>query len=318
MLSRRQIAPLPRLMDVSLMTVDWRHADPEPLRRLYGALLDVGVLVQIPAALTQQLSADLAPERTVLAAGTGDMATGGLTGVLSDSAKPWQMLVMKECTLDTDLLPEADVYRLSVDTSLFLADYEAQFSRFLRCCHKPAILCARGATPLATALSVCWLLLGGARAAASLTGAGGYASLAEIAMALTLHGQEGLHPRMLPAAAAAWETLTGFGVPPHQPVIGSHLFDVSSGVHVNGLLKDAESYEPFAPEAVGRERRIVLDQHSGHSAVAARLQTMGITPDSLNLSRLTLRVRALGRERGEVDAASFATLIREEQEGVCA
>ena len=120
------------------------------------------------------------------------------------------------------------------------------------------------------------------------------------------------------SAGRAWEALAGASIPPYQPVIGSRIFDVSSGVHVDGLLKDAESYEPFPPDMTGGERHIILDQHSGQSAVAMRLQALGILPGAVDLHRLTQRVREQGQTDGEVTQTSFLSLIRQTQEEACA
>lgn len=318
MLRRKRALTLPRLTDVTLTGADLSQAKPESVKRLYAALLELGVLAQIPAHLAGVLQSILVPDRTLLSAGMDSIRPSGFTGVLGDTNCPWQACVMKDCALDAEAFPEADAYRLPVDAALFLEDYGERFARFLARAPRPAMLCAQGETALATALSVCWLELGGASAAASLLGAGGYASLAEIAMALHLQGKSGLNLKALPEAARAWEALTGRAVPPYQPVLGARIFDVSSGVHVNGLLKDEESYEPFPPEAVGRERRIVLDQHSGLSAVTARLKALGIAPQTLDVQQLTRRVRARGLECGEVGEAAFAALVRQTQEGACA
>jgi len=245
MLRRNKPLAMPRLTDVTLMGVDLKQAAPEAVKRLYAALLEIGALVQLPAHWADFLGSGLVSERTLLAAGTELAQPGGFTGVLSDTNRPWQACVMKDCTLDTEAFPEADAYRLPVNAALFLRDYEDQFSRFLARAPKPVMLCAQGETAFATALSVCWLGLGGASAAASIMGGKSHASMAEIAMALYLQRKGGLNLKALPEAARAWETLTGKAVPPYQPVVGPRIFDVSSGVHVNGLLKDAESYEPF-------------------------------------------------------------------------
>jgi len=233
-------------------------------------------MVQVPARLLPLLTAHLVPERTLC----GD---------------------------------EAGLRHHTIDTTLFYQAYEAQFSQFLRQSGQPTVLHVKGDPQLATALTASWLHLGGASAAACLPGAGRCAALAPLVMLLFLQGETALNPRALPEAADAWEAVSGIPIPAHQPVPGKNIFDVSSGVHVDGLIKDSLSYEPFPPEAVGRERRIVLDQHSGQSAVAARLRALQLDPGTLDLQALTQRIREQGRTCGTVDEAAFAALIRQAQ-----
>ncbi|HEX2535890.1 MAG TPA: hypothetical protein VHK69_19245, partial [Chitinophagaceae bacterium] len=50
----------------------------------------------------------------------------------------------------------------------------------------------------------------------------------------------------------------------------------SSGIHQDGFLKDAQTYEIINPEEVGAEQsKIVLTARSGRSALAYRLQKVG-------------------------------------------
>ena len=275
----RRKAPLPRLTDVTLTAPQTETAAPDAVLRLYQALLAIGLMVQVPARLMPLLAAHLVPERTLC----GD---------------------------------ETDIRLNTVDTTLFYQAYEAQFAQYLRQSGQPTVLHVQGDPQLATALAASWLHLGGASAATCLPGTGRCAALAPLVMLLSLQGETTLNPRALPEAADAWEAVSEIPIPAYQPVLGKHIFDVSSGVHVDGLLKDSFSYEPFPPEAVGRERRIVLDQHSGQSAVAARLRALQLDPGTLDLQTLTHRVREQGRACGKVDEAAFATLIRQTQPGL--
>ena len=53
MLSQRHAIPVPRLTDVTLMVPRLWQAEPDSVKRLYSALLDIGVLVQIPAHMAE-------------------------------------------------------------------------------------------------------------------------------------------------------------------------------------------------------------------------------------------------------------------------
>jgi homocitrate synthase NifV len=78
-------------------------------------------------------------------------------------------------------------------------------------------------------------------------------------------------------AQAATRTL-----PPDKPIVGSNAFAHESGVHVDGLLKEANCYEQFAPALVGNTRQIVVGKHSGKHALIHKLRLMGYEANRLN------------------------------------
>ena len=65
-------------------------------------------------------------------------------------------------------------------------------------------------------------------------------------------------------------------VQPNKAIVGANAFSHSSGIHQDGFLKDASTYEIINPEEVGAgESRIVLTARSGRSALAFRLKKIG-------------------------------------------
>jgi 2-isopropylmalate synthase len=65
-------------------------------------------------------------------------------------------------------------------------------------------------------------------------------------------------------------------VQPNKAIVGANAFSHSSGIHQDGFLKDASTYEIINPEEVGAgESRIVLTARSGRSALAFRLKNIG-------------------------------------------
>ncbi|MEN9949643.1 MAG: hypothetical protein RLY85_395, partial [Bacteroidota bacterium] len=58
--------------------------------------------------------------------------------------------------------------------------------------------------------------------------------------------------------------------------VGANAFSHSSGIHQDGFLKDAQTYEIIRPEEVGAETsKIVLTARSGRSALAYRFKNLG-------------------------------------------
>ncbi len=69
-------------------------------------------------------------------------------------------------------------------------------------------------------------------------------------------------------------------VQPNKAIVGSNAFSHSSGIHQDGFLKDALTYESINPEAVGADSsKIVLTASSGRSALAFRFQKLGLSFD---------------------------------------
>ncbi len=65
-------------------------------------------------------------------------------------------------------------------------------------------------------------------------------------------------------------------VQPNKAIVGANAFSHSSGIHQDGFLKDASTYETINPEDVGAEgSKIVLTARSGRSALAYRFQKLG-------------------------------------------
>ncbi|MCP4140091.1 MAG: homocitrate synthase [Chloroflexi bacterium] len=90
------------------------------------------------------------------------------------------------------------------------------------------------------------------------------------------------------------EKASGFFLAPNKPITGENAFSHKSGVHTNGVLKNPQTYEPFSPSLLGRERKIVIDKYTGKSAVAARLDEYGVVVTDSELDVIVSRIKNLG------------------------
>jgi homocitrate synthase NifV len=61
--------------------------------------------------------------------------------------------------------------------------------------------------------------------------------------------------------------ITHESIGPRKPLLGEKVFTHESGIHVDGLLKNSQTYEPFSPEILGASRRLVAGKHSGRTAL---------------------------------------------------
>jgi 2-isopropylmalate synthase len=109
----------------------------------------------------------------------------------------------------------------------------------------------------------------------------GNASLEEVAMALRTRRDalpfknNIVTPRIL-RTSKLLATITGFDVQPNKAVVGRNAFAHESGIHQDGVLKDASTYEIMTPESVGwTTNSLVLGKHSGRAAFRDKLKTLG-------------------------------------------
>jgi D-citramalate synthase len=106
---------------------------------------------------------------------------------------------------------------------------------------------------------------------------------------------------------------TNVPLPPNKAVVGENAFTHESGIHTDGTLKDERMYEPYAPETVGRERRLVLGKHAGRAGVRAALDEHGIDVTEEDLTAVVERVKRLGDRGKRVTDADLLTIAEEVQ-----
>lgn len=157
---------------------------------------------------------------------------------------------------------------------------------------------------LATANTLAAIEAGAMAASVTINGLGeraGNAALEEVVMALrvALGVESGIRSEHFAGLSALVAKASGRAVPPEKPVVGSAAFRHESGIHCAGLLRDSRSYEPFAPELVGRTRpEFVLGSRTGGAAVAAVLHAHGRAVSQDEARGIASRVRILARKRG--------------------
>ena len=142
------------------------------------------------------------------------------------------------------------------------------------------------------------------------------AATEEVLLALYVTGR--LSSRMADFAvmrqiSALWQELTGKKIPAHKPVIGGEIFAVESGIHVDGILKNPELYEPFTPEVVGMKRKIVLGSHSGHVSIREKLKEYKIYCSEGMIDGLLTYVQTEGRRlKRHLTDEEFLTALGED------
>src|SRR5262249_12988202 len=141
---------------------------------------------------------------------------------------------------------------------------------------------------LATANSLAGIRAGARQVEVAVNGIGeraGNAALEEVVMALATRSDcfglvTGIDTTQLVRTSRLVSLSVGIPVQPNKAIVGSNAFAHESGIHQDGMLKHADTYEIMRPEAVGAGKtQLVLGKHSGRHAFVARLRELGYVLD---------------------------------------
>jgi len=103
-------------------------------------------------------------------------------------------------------------------------------------------------------------------------------------------------------------------LPDDLPYVGTKAFAHKAGMHADGVLKHPASFEHVAPESVGNERRVLLSEVAGRSAVMDKIKRVDptIARDDPVVGRIVARLKELEQEGYQFEGAeaSFALLVR--------
>lgn len=155
---------------------------------------------------------------------------------------------------------------------------------------------------LAVINSIAGLLAGASGVSVTANGIGeraGNASLEELTMALKiLYGKDlGFKTKHIKELSDLVSKATGLPVPYNKPIVGKNIFRHESGIHVDAVIEEPLTYEPYVPELVGQKRQIVLGKHSGCRAVKAKLDSCGVEVSNEELCEIVKKVKET-REKG--------------------
>jgi len=137
---------------------------------------------------------------------------------------------------------------------------------------------------LAVANTVAALRAGARQVECTVNGIGeraGNAALEEITMALRTRQdavplRTGIVSEKILRTSRLLSTITGFDVQPNKAIVGRNAFAHESGIHQDGMLKNAQTYEIMTPESVGwTKTNLVMGKHSGRAAFRDKLASLG-------------------------------------------
>lgn len=172
---------------------------------------------------------------------------------------------------------------------------------------------------LATANSIAGVIAGARQIECTINGLGeraGNTSLEEVVMVIkqhqsTLGFHTGINAKQLNPLSRLVSDTMRMPVQPNKAIVGANAFSHSSGIHQDGFLKDAQTYEIINPEEVGADgSKIVLTARSGRSALAHRFQKLGFMYNRNDIDVLYdqfLKVADKKKEVGDEDLQGLAS-----------
>jgi 2-isopropylmalate synthase len=105
-------------------------------------------------------------------------------------------------------------------------------------------------------------------------------------------------------------SITGFSVQPNKAIVGANAFAHEAGIHQDGMLKNAETYEIMTPETIGlTESSLVLGKHSGKHAFSEKLKDLGYELGDNALMELFGRFKDLADRKKEIFDEDLLALL---------
>ncbi len=174
---------------------------------------------------------------------------------------------------------------------------------------------------LAVANSLAGVAAGARQVECTINGLGeraGNAALEEIVMALRTRSDvmpydTGVNTENITKTSRLVSTITGFAVQPNKAIVGANAFAHESGIHQDGMLKNAQTYEIMTPESVGlNQSNLVLGKHSGRHAFRKKLVELGFDLGDNAIQVAFKRFKDLADKKKDVFDEDIIALVDDE------
>jgi len=171
---------------------------------------------------------------------------------------------------------------------------------------------------LAVANSLAAVRAGARQVECTINGIGeraGNAAMEEIVMALKVRGDimpyyTNVVTEQITPASHLVSTITGFQVQPNKAIVGANAFAHESGIHQDGMLKHAGTYEIMTPESVGLNKStLVMGKHSGRHAFKAKLAELGYELGDNEMQDAFVRFKDLADRKKDVYDEDIVALV---------
>jgi 2-isopropylmalate synthase len=146
----------------------------------------------------------------------------------------------------------------------------------------------------------------------------GNAALEEIVMALRTRGDAmpyhtNIESTHLSRASRIVSAAANFPVQYNKAIVGKNAFAHESGIHQDGMLKNAQTYEIMTPESVGiKETTLVMGKHSGRAAFKDKLRELGYELGDNAFQEAFQRFKDLADRKKHIYDADIVALVDDE------
>ena len=175
---------------------------------------------------------------------------------------------------------------------------------------------------LAVSNSLSALIEGARQVECTINGIGeraGNAALEEIVMCLKTRADKlpfytDINTKKITVISHLVSTITGFQVQPNKAIVGKNAFAHESGIHQDGMLKNANTYEIITPESIGlSSSELVLGKHSGRHAFKVKLNELGYDFDERNINKLFKQFKSLADKKKQVFEEDLYAMVESEK-----
>ena len=189
---------------------------------------------------------------------------------------------------------------------LILYDYEEKFSFIKSLLGENVEMLIGDEYGCSTALALEWIKCGGKNIITSFTGIGKLTPLEQLFCSLEFLDKKSLrgNQTILPKIIELFEEITNVEVEENKPFIGKKIFDVESGVHVDGIIKNPKNFEPYEPSKIGKQRKIIIGKFSGTKSIEFKLQELNVpySMDKIELILDEVRSKSMKERRSLKDS----------------
>ncbi len=146
----------------------------------------------------------------------------------------------------------------------------------------------------------------------------GNAALEEVVMAINVRNDKlpywnKIDTTMLTRASKAVSAATSFPVQYNKAIVGRNAFSHESGIHQDGMLKNAQTYEIMLPETVGvKQTSLVMGKHSGRAGFIHKLDDLGYKLAGNQLEDAFVRFKALADRKKDIYDEDIEALVDQE------
>jgi 2-isopropylmalate synthase len=143
----------------------------------------------------------------------------------------------------------------------------------------------------------------------------GNTALEEVVMAIKVRNdimpyRTGIDTTKIMKISRLVAAVSGFPVQFNKAVVGKNAFLHESGIHQDGVLKNAATFEIMRPEDIGlTATNIAMGKHSGRAALRAKLRDLGYELADNQLNDVFVRFKALADRKKEVYDDDLIALV---------